>query len=105
MPIKEPNIEDDLRARRWMIDRHIPVAIVIALILQTGTWIWWAASFSTATTARLDVLEQQHKITAMLPERMARQEVMQESTNMLLREIRDDIRMHRGAVVDNRGVR
>src|SRR5437763_876989 len=39
----------------WQVDRHIPVAILLALALQSGGALWWAASMST----RVDQLERQ----------------------------------------------
>ena len=36
-----------------MIDRHIPLALLIGLMVQTGGVVWWAATLST----RVDALE------------------------------------------------
>lgn len=79
----------------WRIDRHIPIAIVIGLFIQTATWIWWAAAFSTATNTRLDAVENRQKSMDQLPERLTRQEERLESTNLLLRDIRDELRLQR----------
>ena len=32
---------------RWRVDRKVPIGIVIAMILQTLTAIWWAAKLDT----------------------------------------------------------
>lgn len=37
---------------RWHVGREIPLALIVALLLQTGGWVWWAATQS----AKLDTL-------------------------------------------------
>ena len=32
---------------KWRVDRKVPIGIVIAMILQTLTAIWWAAKLDT----------------------------------------------------------
>jgi len=32
---------------RWQVDKHVPIALIITLALQTGGVIWWASSLST----------------------------------------------------------
>lgn len=56
--------------RGWIIDRHIPIALLIGLAMQTVGAIWWAAS----TTARIDQLESQAKANAPMAERVIRVE-------------------------------
>ena len=51
--MNRPTENPDDAGRRWTLDKHIPVALLIAIALQTCTAIWWAAT----TTARLNVLE------------------------------------------------
>ena len=47
--------------RGWRIDKHIPVALLIAILIQTCGAIWWAASIS----GRVSTLEQQN--AALIP--------------------------------------
>lgn len=37
---------------RWHVGKEIPLALIFALFVQTGGWIWWAATQS----AKLDTL-------------------------------------------------
>ena len=37
----------------WHLDRRVPVALIVTIIMQTVGIVWWAASIS----ARVDVLE------------------------------------------------
>ena len=40
------------RDDRWHVGKEIPLALIMALVVQTGGWIWWAATQS----AKLDTL-------------------------------------------------
>jgi hypothetical protein len=37
---------------RWHVGKEIPIAMIAALFIQTGGWVWWAATQS----AKLDTL-------------------------------------------------
>ncbi len=45
------NQQDRRSDNRWQVDRHIPVAVIIALLFQTGTGIWYARGLD-ATVAQ-----------------------------------------------------
>jgi hypothetical protein len=32
---------------RWKLDRHIPIAVIFTIIMQTGVAIWWMADLSS----------------------------------------------------------
>lgn len=36
-----------IRGENWHIGKEIPIALVLGMVLQTGGWIWWAATLST----------------------------------------------------------
>lgn len=36
-----------IRGEHWHIGKEIPIALVLGMALQTGGWIWWAATLST----------------------------------------------------------
>ena len=38
--------ENNRRSDRWHIGKEIPLAVVIAFVLQTAGIIWWVATFS-----------------------------------------------------------
>lgn len=42
----------DRRQEKWHVGKEIPIALIIALSVQTGGMIWWAAT----QTAKLDNL-------------------------------------------------
>ena len=30
----------------WRIDKHIPIALILAILMQTGAGFWWASSIN-----------------------------------------------------------
>jgi len=54
----------------WKIDKHIPVAVIVAICVQTFAVIWWAAQLET----RVNVLENQLTQNTMLIDRVSRVE-------------------------------
>jgi hypothetical protein len=80
-PKLPPDVEkqEDKTVDHWKIDRHVPLALLGGIALQTGIAIWWAASFSAAITGRVDVLEKQMAgtvaVSAPVSERLVRVEV------------------------------
>lgn len=88
--------QEEKSENKWMLDKHVPVVFILAIIIQTATWVWWTATFSAETRARLSYLEHSAAEASKLPERMARQEALMESNNAILREIRDNIARNKG---------
>lgn len=41
-------MSDDPASGRFHIDKRVPVALLLTLMVQTGGVIWWAASISAA---------------------------------------------------------
>lgn len=64
--------EDD---NRWHLDRKVPIAIIVTIVIQTGTIVWWAAS----TSERLSYLERRETQTAPQADRLTRVEVQMEA--------------------------
>ena len=56
--------------QKWTIDKHIPVALIFAMMMQTFAVIWWAAQLET----RVNVLENQLTQNTMLIDRVSRVE-------------------------------
>ena len=72
----------------WAIERKIPIALLTALAIQTGVWIWQSA----AAWARLEQVEK--KVEAMAPqaERLARVETKTDLLIAALAEVKDMVR-------------
>ena len=71
----------------WMIDKKIPVALVIVIMLQTFGAIWWAATIS----GRVDGMEKSQATNSSLPERVIRLEVLAEQSRNYLDRIEKKI--------------
>jgi Tfp pilus assembly protein PilO len=39
--------------QNWHLDKRVPIALLLAILLQAGGWIWWAASLNS----RVDTVE------------------------------------------------
>lgn len=72
----------------WQIDRKIPLALVITLLVQTGSVVWWASS----TNARLNSVEERLALTAPQGDRLTRVEVKVESALDGISEIKAILR-------------
>ena len=72
----------------WSIDRKVPLALVITLLIQTGGVVWWAAS----TNQRLSSVETKLEMTAPQGDRLTRVEVKVESALDGIAEIKAILR-------------
>lgn len=61
----------------WHLDKRIPIALVVTILLQTVGAIWWAATISARVTALED----------KPPERLVRVETQVEGINKTLERI------------------
>lgn len=46
-------MSEDTETGPWMLDKRVPIALILAILTQTAAGVWWAAS----QTARLDTAE------------------------------------------------
>lgn len=72
----------------WQIDRKVPLALVITLLIQTGGAVWWASSMN----ARLNNLEDRMTLAAPQADRLTRVEVKVESALDGIAEIKAILR-------------
>jgi hypothetical protein len=56
--------------QEWKIDKHIPIAVILAMVMQTFAIIWWAAQME----ARVNVLEMQTAQNTLVIDRVSRVE-------------------------------
>ena len=64
-------MDDHMRQdREWHLDKKVPLALIVTLMVQSGTFIWWAAKADN----RLDVLERSSAISAPQIERIVKLE-------------------------------
>ena len=59
---------------RWHLDKKVPIALILAILAQTGAALWWAS----AIDYRVNTLEERSKSRDLIPERVTRLEVIVE---------------------------
>ena len=78
--------------RAWHLDRRVPIALILALLAQTGSFIWWASGINQRVTA---LEEKQTLATASAPvqsDRLTRVETKVETIQRDVTEIKSDIK-------------
>lgn len=79
----------NVNKQHWTVDKRVPLALIVALMIQTAGAIWWAATIS----GRVDQLERSQRLSdeSKLGERMVRMETMVqqvvESTQRIERQL------------------
>lgn len=80
-----PRRNGDMDAdKRWHLDKRIPVAFLVAILIQTGTAFWWAATISE----RINNLEKRAEMVAPQGDRLTRVEVNLETLKEGVNEIK-----------------
>jgi len=69
---------------RWHLDKRVPIALLLAILMQTGTGFWWAAT----TAERINNLEKRAELTAPQGDRLTRVEVKLETVREGITEIK-----------------
>lgn len=72
----------------WHLDKKVPIALIVSILLQTGGMVWWAAS----ATERLNALERKADVVAPQAERLARVETKLEAVQDGIIEIKSILR-------------
>ena len=73
--------EDD---SQWHLDKRVPITIILALLIQTASTVWWAAGVS----ARVDILERERPTTIAALQRL---DSSREDMNLRLTRIQDSV--------------
>ena len=91
-------IMEELR-REWHLDRKVTLGIIIALLANAGSSIWWASRLDyTVQTHETRIVAQEKSLGEVKEkslatfERLARIEANQQYQNDTLREIKDAIK-------------
>lgn len=83
--VKRGQIEADTA---WHLDKKVPIALIMTLLVQTGGIVWWGAT----TSERLNTLERKADQAATQPERLTRVETKLESVQDGILEIKSILR-------------
>lgn len=85
---KRPAAVIDKSDASWHLDRKVPIALILAILVQTVGIGWWGAS----TNARLNALEEKATLASSQPERLARVETKIETVQDGIAEIKSILR-------------
>jgi len=89
------NGENEHAGAAWHLDRRVPIVLIAAIMLQTGTAIWWAANQEAMTRQNShDITLMRHDLSKEkdLTSRVVRIETLLQSMQTTLAEIRGDLR-------------
>ena len=75
-------------SKRWHLDKTVPLAVIIAMFVQTAGFVFWAGALSE----RVSNLEKQQTSTAPQADRLTRVEVKIENIQEGITEIKRLIR-------------
>jgi hypothetical protein len=84
MMATNPSTEDG----NWHLDKRVPIALILTVLVQTGGILWWAASLSE----RVNVLERHQANTMPQGDRLTKVEVRLEGVQTGIDEIKRLIR-------------
>lgn len=87
-PRRNPPVVIDASDSSWHLDRKVPVAIIITILMQTGGVIWWGAT----ANERLSALERKVESTAPQAERLTKVETRLEAVQEGISEIKSILR-------------
>ena len=74
--------------RHWHLDRRVPLALIVTIVMQTAGLVWWASSISE----RVNSLERTREATAPQSDRLTRVEVNLENVKQGVERIERLIR-------------
>ena len=76
---------------RWKLDRHIPIAFLIGLLLQTGGIVWWASALSEQVDQATTINASQDAEIGAIQAAQAARDVATATAAAELRAVRDSI--------------
>lgn len=81
---KRKALPDDMtQDRHWHLDRRVPLAMILAIAVQTAGVIWWGSSINE----RVNQLEARALVTAPQGDRITRMEVKLETVQQGIQRI------------------
>ncbi len=99
------NINEEVMStlkQEWHLDRRITISLIVAILMNAGSFIWWASKMDyTITSHEVRIVKNGKKIEKMreqeivLFQRLSRIEANQENQTETLKEIRDYIKRSR----------
>jgi len=85
---EEIEVSEGFQAQHWSLDKRVPLALILALCVQTAGIAWWASQ----TTERLANLERRVEQASPQADRLTRVEVKIDNIAGALADIKQSIR-------------
>jgi hypothetical protein len=79
--------DDDPTSTRWHLDRRVPIALIVTLLLQAAIGLVWASKLD----ARVASLESARAVAGDQPARIVRVETQMEGVRDTLKEMNDKL--------------
>lgn len=70
--------------REWHLDKKVPIAVILTIMLQTGTFVWWGSRLDH----RVETLERESVSRIPQADRLTRVEVKLEGVQEGITEIK-----------------
>jgi hypothetical protein len=83
---------DPDREKHWTVDRRVPLALILAMIGQTGGLVWWASGINQRVSALEEKQTLQSASAPMQSDRLTRVETKVEAIQRDVSEIKSDIK-------------
>lgn len=80
--------------KHWHLDKRVPLALIVTLVLQSGAFIWWAAK----ADSRLEYLERVTNTSAPQVERIIRLESKMDTVVDAVNDLKTIIRSRPGGL-------
>lgn len=93
--LEVPSLADKKPRQRWEIDRHVPIALIVTLLIQGAGIVWWAAQISD----RVSHIEKRIEETKPHTERLTRVETKVDGIVDTLGEIKTAVQTRVTSVV------
>lgn len=74
-------------SKHWVLDKRVPLALILTLIVQTGGIVWWASGISSRVTS----LEERLITAADQPGRIIKLETQIDNLTRLMGRIEDKL--------------
>lgn len=88
MTVKKVQPVIDKSDGSWHLDKKVPIAVIVTIMLQTGGIVWWSATASE----RLNALERKAELAAPQDSRLTRVETRLEAVQDGIAEIKSILR-------------
>lgn len=85
---------------RWKLDRHIPIAVIFTIMMQTGVAIWWMADMNSRLNQETARNERQDAQIDATEAALASQEVAAATATAELRAVREGLAEVKTAIAD-----